>query len=162
MVRRLAPIVVLFILLVGCTKALPEDKAQAVLKDLGPALASMEGAGQGSKDGTIQTICQKHGVETRSLAKYLEENPAATEKLVEFISEAYKVELTKLEGEYKGKLNAIEEEKKANLEKIQTSNEEAKREAEMAAARKAGQAKKKFEAEKATLLQELKKLQTQI
>lgn len=161
MLRRLATIIAVMLLFVACTKALPEDKAVAVLKDLGPALASMEGTGQADKDVAIRQICEKHGVELKALAIYLEKNPGAADKLVQFTAQAFAEDLEEMEGEYKAKLKAIDDDKKAGLEKIRSQNTEARREAEMAAARKAGQAARKFEAQKAALLQQLKKLQTQ-
>ena len=151
-------LVTLLLLVPSCKKSIPEDAADAILKELATELVGMEGSSAAKKLETVTSICKRHETDPEALSAYLKEHPNAEEKLVGFMSEAFVKEMDELNRGYEAQLAKIKEARQQALDKVSKSGEEKKREVEVAHATRAGEVKKDFEARKKALLAELKKI----
>jgi len=128
------------------------------LKELATELVGQEGSSAAKKLETVTSICKRHETDPEALSAYLKEHPDAEEKLVSFMSESFVKEMDELNRGYEAQLATAKEERQKTLDKVAKAGEEKKRELEVAHATRVGEVKKDFEARKAALLAELKKI----
>lgn len=158
--RRPTTLLVLIALLLvpSCKKSIPEGTAEAILKELATELVGMEGSSAANKLETVTSICKRHETDPEALSEYLKEHPDAEEILVGFMNETFVKEMEELNRGYEAQLSTVKEERQKILEKVAKVGEEKTRELEIAHATRVGEVKKDFEARKAALLAELKKI----
>jgi len=159
---RAAPLLVLVLLtMVACTKAVPEETANQVVKDLAVELVKMEDASLTTRMEKLSAVCAKHGVEVKAFAKYVSEHPDVEDRLTKEMAEVFKADLTAIEADLATQVNSLQESGKAALENTVKSGEEARSKLEISAAGQAGELQKKYEDRRKELLKELTELQQQ-
>lgn len=161
MTRRMAPVlfVSVILLVAACTKAVPDETANMIIKDLAGELVRMADASHNARMEKVTAVCKAHGVEAKAFARYLAEHPDVEDRLVQQMSEVFKAEVDGLSRQHDKEIADLEAGSKAELEKIGKSFADSKREIEIAAAQKSGDLKKQFEEKRRKLIEELASLQ---
>jgi hypothetical protein len=152
-------VVLVLLLTVACAKAVPDETANLVIKDLSSELARLQDASVGARTEKLNAVCTKHGVDVKAFARYVADHPDVEEKLLNEMLATLKADLAGVEASMDKELKAVQEAAAAELEKSAKAADETQREVEVAAARELGEAKKAFEEQRNALLKELAELQ---